>query len=151
MKNFLEKGYTYVRRFVLQRDTLFSSSHIPPQQSDMRDQRDTSPDSREAQAETNGQPRYSPQEMTNPSQEYQQASNPPQGYPQQRGGMHPLIAGGLGAVGGGLAGYGLGQAVGGMQQDWNGQPPFADGQEGFGDTGEESGGIDSGGGDFGGE
>jgi hypothetical protein len=153
VRNLLEKGYSYVRRFLLQRNTLFSSPEMPQQQS-------YTPEQRYAPPEYRGVPSGSgyPQQGY-PQQGYpQQEGMPSQGYPQQgypqRGGMNPWVAGGLGAVGGGLAGYGIGQAVGEMQQYANGDDNPADGQGDYtdsGSTGEDLGGMDFGGGDFGGE
>lgn len=139
MRNLLEKGYSYVRRFLLRRNTLFSSSDTPQQQSYTPEERYTPP-------QYSGAPSGSgyPQ---------QRDMNPQQGYPQQgytqREGMNPWVAGGLGALGGGLAGYGLGQAVGELQQYANGDYHPADGQNDYADSGPI--GEDPGGGDFGGE
>jgi hypothetical protein len=134
VRNLLEKAYSYVRRFLLQRNTLFSSPEMPQQQSYTPEQRYTPPEYRGA-----------PSGFGYPQQG---GVYPQQGYPQ-RGGMNPWIAGGLGALGGGLAGYGIGQAVGEMQQDAHGDYHPADGQGGYADAG--STGEDFGGGDFGGE
>ena len=139
VRNLLEKGYSYVRRFLLQRNTLFSSPEMPQQQSYTPEQRYAPPEYRGA-----------PSGFGYPQQG---GVYPQQGYPQ-RGGMNPWITGGLGALGGGLAGYGIGQAVGEMQQDAHGDYHPADGQGDYADsgsTGEDLGGMDFGGGDFGGE
>jgi len=168
VRNLLEKGYSYVRRFLLQRNTLFSSPEMPQQQSYTPEQRYAPPEYRGAPSgfgypqqggvyPQQGYPQqgYAQQEGM-PSQENSRQQGgvyPQQGYPQ-RGGMNPWITGGLGALGGGLAGYGIGQAVGEMQQDAHGDYHPADGQGDYADsgsTGEDFGGGDFGGGDFGGE
>jgi hypothetical protein len=154
MRDLLEKGYSYVRRFVLQRDTLFSSPQTPQQHSSFPEQRDTPSHYREAPSA----PASPQQGSMYPPQQYPQQGYPQQGFPQQgywqRGGVNPWVAGGLGALGGGLAGYGVSQAVGEMQQDANGDDHPPDGQSDFADSGFADagfGGMDSGGGDFGGE
>lgn len=132
MRNLLEKIYMYIRRFFLQRNTLFSSPDTP-------------------------QPQNYPSEQSSMPPQYREPSSDPasmqQGYPQQspqRGGMNPWVVGGLGALGGGLAGYGLGQAVGELKQDTHDEYGSANDQGDFGSNSEDFGG-DFGGGDFGGE
>ena len=171
MRNLLEKIYSYVRRFFLQRDTLFSSPQMSQQQSFFPAQREA-PYYREtpsgpvypAQGASYPQPGYSQQ---GPSQ-YPQQGYPQQGYPQyqqeypqqgysqypQQRGMNPWVVGGLGALGGGLAGYGLGQAVGEINQHANGDYNSADSQGEYANAGFAGGdfsGMDAGGSDFGGE
>ncbi len=146
MRNLLEKGYSYVRRFVLQRDTLFSSPQTPQQQR-------FSPEQRYAPPYYRQEPAYPQQGNMVPRQEYPQQRYAQQGD-WQRGGMNPWVAGGLGALGGGLAGYGLGQAVGEMQQDANGDYRPTDDHSNAADSGLADAGfgdMDSGGGGFGGE
>lgn len=173
MRNLLERVYSYVRRFFLQRTTLFSSPGMPSQQDYHSEQKYAAPEYRAPGALDSPQQRYPPQGMMNPQQGYpypQQGSPQPggmlpqQGYPPQsyheRGGMNPWVAGGLGALGGGLAGYGLGQAVGEMQPHAP-DNPLPNGDEnrgdvqaddlGFGSGNEDLSGVDVGGGDFGGE
>ncbi|MFL5661432.1 MAG: hypothetical protein ACJ8BW_08760 [Ktedonobacteraceae bacterium] len=168
MRNLLEKGYSYIRRFLLQRNTLFSSPEMPQQQSYTPEQRYVPPEYWGVPSGSGypqqGYPQQGYPQQGYPQQGYpQQEGMPSQGYPQQgypqqsypqRGGMNPWVAGGLGALGGGLAGYGIGQAVGEMQQYANGDDNPADGQGDYtdsGSTGEDLGGMDFGGGDFGGE
>jgi hypothetical protein len=180
MRNLLEKGYSYVRRFLLQRETLFSSSEVPQQQgyAPERNQYGGAPAGSGylPQSGINPQQGYPQRGEMFPQQDYSQqgAMNPregnpqqevpsQQGYPQQgypqpgypqRGGVNPWVAGGLGALGGGLAGYGLGQAIEGMQPDATSNYHPA---EGLGDNaginGENAnpGEMDFGGLDFGGE
>jgi hypothetical protein len=154
MRNLLEKGYSYFRRFVLQRDTLFSSPQTPQQQSSSPEQRYASPYDREAPSDL----AYPQQGNMVPPQEHPQQGYSQQRYPQQgywqRGGMNPWVAGGLGALGGGLAGYGLGQALGETQQDANGDDHPTNDQSNSADSGFADAGfgeMDFGGGDFGGE
>lgn len=144
MRNLLERIYSYIRQFFLRRETIFSSSEMPIQEGNYREQRYVRPEYRTAD-----RPDYPQQDYPQREQRYQypQQAYPPQDYPQ-RGGMNPWLAGGLGAIGGGLAGYGLGQAVGEMQQQLSDRDENM-GNEGMSEMGFDGG--DFGGMDFGGE
>lgn len=88
-------GYWLGRRTAERQHTLYAGGQVPLQE------RDGPQDYYQPYADGPG---YIPRQRGYTPQE--------QGYPmQQRQGMNPLVAGGLGAAAGGLMGYGLGQAM----------------------------------------
>jgi hypothetical protein len=78
---------------------------------------------------------------------YQQRGYPQQGYAGGQGGMNPLVAGGLGALGGGLLGYQVGQALNPDEVGATVDGVQEQGQE-FMSTVADGAGADFGGGDF---
>ncbi|GHO46366.1 hypothetical protein [Ktedonospora formicarum] len=131
-----------------------SQYEVPMQQSQPPYQQPYSPYSQQQQSYGPGypppqQPQYGPQ-----GQPYQppygpQGPYPQQPFPQQRSGMNPWIAGGLGAI----MGYGLGNLFsshdyGAVPMDHGDAGGFGGGDFGGGDFGGEGDFGDSGGGDF---
>lgn len=98
--------------------------------------------------QANEGPYYGPNQ--GPNQGYDPSNQGYYGPPNQRRGMNPWAAGGLGAAAGGLAGYELGRRAGDQNPDRNADGGDAGGGGNFGGDGENTTGGDFGsGGNFG--